>query len=144
MVDPLRRRSGRKISQTRKSSHLVSSQLLTCKSKRFRSMSFRMLLFSRTYIFSMLFSCIKLDTNISNWLSRVESSTQTSLVIQSSCSIDYPVSCQKISYREMANNLFNKYKNSVMPHGCHMNATESDIDIDKMCAYLPSQHAMPH
>ena len=38
--------------------------------------------------FSMLFSCIKIQTFQTDW---VDSSTQYSLVIQNSCSTDYPV-----------------------------------------------------
>ena len=44
----------------------------------------------------------------------------------------------------MGNSLFETYKNSVMTHGRHIYATESDMDMAKMCAYPPPQHAFPH
>ena len=31
-----------------------------------------------------------------------------------------------------------------MPHGRHIYATASDMDMAKICAYPPSQHAFPH
>ena len=44
---------------------------------------------------------------------------------------------------EMANCLFDAYKNYVMPYGRHIYTTASDMDMDTMCAYPPSQHALP-
>ena len=35
----------------------------------------------------------------------------------------------------MANRLFETYKNTFMPHGNHMFQTETDIVMEKMCAY---------
>ena len=37
-----------------------------------------------------------------------------------------------------------RYINSVMPHGCRIYATASDMAMDKMYAYPTSQHALPH
>ena len=31
-----------------------------------------------------------------------------------------------------------------MPHGCHIYAKSSDMANDTMCAYPPSDHALPH
>ena len=31
-----------------------------------------------------------------------------------------------------------------MPHGCHVYVTASDMVMDTICAYPPSQHAFPH
>ena len=45
---------------------------------------------------------------------------------------------------EMDNYLFEKYKNSVMPHSPYVYATSYDISRDKICAYPPSQHALAH
>ena len=45
---------------------------------------------------------------------------------------------------EKSNLLFDTYKNSVMSHGRHIYATSSDMDMDTMCVYLPSQHALLH
>ena len=42
---------------------------------------------------------------------------------------------------EKDNGLFETYKNSVMPHGSHIYATASDMSMDTMFAYPPSQHA---
>ena len=51
----------------------------------------------------MFFLCIKLDKKIHTYL--VESSTQSSLVIQNSCSVDYPVSYRiAFKYKMMAGN----------------------------------------
>ena len=45
---------------------------------------------------------------------------------------------------EMANCLFETYKNSILPHGHHIYQTASDMSMATMCAYHPSQHALPH
>ena len=45
---------------------------------------------------------------------------------------------------EMYNCIFETYKNSAMPHGFHNNQTAYEIAIATMCAYPPSQHALPH
>ena len=37
---------------------------------------------------------------------------------------------------EMANRLFETYKNYVMPHGNHMFQTESGMSMETMCKYL--------
>ena len=44
----------------------------------------------------------------------------------------------------MYNRLFEKYKNSLMPHVNHMFQTESDILIAKMCVYPSSKYALIH
>ena len=45
---------------------------------------------------------------------------------------------------EKPNRLFETYKNSVIPHGFHIYATESDMAMTTIFAYPPSQHALPH
>ena len=44
--------------------------------------------------------------------------------------------CNKKNRRfsEIANNLFETYKNSVMPHEKHMFQTTYDMEMEKMCA----------
>ena len=44
---------------------------------------------------------------------------------------------------EKSNRLFETYKNSVMPHGCHIYETAADTTMAKICTYPPSQHAFP-
>ena len=43
---------------------------------------------------------------------------------------------------EMSNRLFETYKNSVMPHGHHIYETASDMFMETICAYPPSQHEL--
>ena len=45
---------------------------------------------------------------------------------------------------EIANRIFETYKNSIMPQGKHMLKTASDMDMTTMCAYPPSRNALPH
>ena len=45
---------------------------------------------------------------------------------------------------EKANYLFETYKNSVIPHGRHIYAKSSDMDMDTIFSYPSSQHAFPH
>ena len=47
-------------------------------------------------------------------------------------------------FGEMANCLFDTYKNSVMPHGKYMFQTASDMAMAKMCSYPTSKYALPH
>ena len=51
---------------------------------------------------------------------------------------------QNIRSGEKDNCLFKTYENSVMPHGPHIYTTEVDMNMDTMCAYPPSQHALTH
>ena len=51
---------------------------------------------------------------------------------------------QNIRSSEMANHLFETIKNSMMLHGRHTYATESDMTMAKMCEYPQSQHALQH
>ena len=44
----------------------------------------------------------------------------------------------------MDNRIFKTYKNSVMLHGRHNYRTAYSMAMAKMCAYPPSQHALPH
>ena len=57
---------------------------------------------------------------------------------------DLSQNAQNIRSGEMANRLFETYKNSVMPHDHHIYATASDIYLAKICAYSLSQYALPH
>ena len=45
---------------------------------------------------------------------------------------------------EKDNCIFDIYKNSVMPHGCHIYATSSDMAMATIYAYPTSQHILPH
>ena len=40
--------------------------------------------------------------------------------------------------------IYMKYKNTVMPHGRHIYAKESDIANDTMCTYPQYDHALLH
>ena len=42
---------------------------------------------------------------------------------------------------EMANQIFDTYKNTVMPHGKIIFKKSSDTAMEKMCAYTPSKYA---
>ena len=44
----------------------------------------------------------------------------------------------------MANQLFETYKNTSVPHGKHMFQTSYDMLMAKMCAYPSSKYALPH
>ena len=44
----------------------------------------------------------------------------------------------------MENHLFETNKNSFIPHGSHIYAKASDMDMDTMCAYPTYQHPLPH
>ena len=46
---------------------------------------------------------------------------------------DQSFNAQNISSGEMANHLFETYKNYVMPHGKHMFKTASDMAMATMC-----------
>ena len=45
---------------------------------------------------------------------------------------------------EMANPLFETYKNSVMPHGKHVFQKSYDTAITTMCAYPAYNYVSPH
>ena len=42
----------------------------------------------------------------------------------------------------MTNCLFETYKNYVTTHGCHIYQTVPDMDMETMCEYPQSQHAL--
>ena len=44
---------------------------------------------------------------------------------------------------EKPNNIYEKYKNTVMPHGRNIYAKEYDMAKAKMCAYSQSDHTLP-
>ena len=44
----------------------------------------------------------------------------------------------------MSYRLFETYKNSVMPHGCHIYQTASPMAMETICAYPSPPHAFPH
>ena len=44
----------------------------------------------------------------------------------------------------MSNNLFEAYKNTVLPHGKHMFQTASDMEMENICAYPSLKYALPH
>ena len=62
------------------------------------------LFFSRTYIFQCYFRVSNLIQIFQTDL--FESSTQSSLVIHNSCSIDYNLLCQKVLWKLVENNVF--------------------------------------
>ena len=43
---------------------------------------------------------------------------------------------------EIANQVFDTYKYSVIPHRHHINATLADMSMSTMCTYPPSHHAL--
>ena len=45
---------------------------------------------------------------------------------------------------EMMNNIFETYKNSVMPHGKHMLRIAYVMAISTICTYPLSKHALSH
>ena len=45
---------------------------------------------------------------------------------------------------EKSNLIYETYKNTFMPHGCHIYVKEFDVEKEKMCAYLQSDHVLPH
>ena len=45
---------------------------------------------------------------------------------------------------EKAHYIYETYKNTVIPHGCHIYSKESAMANATMCAYLHSNHALPH
>ena len=45
---------------------------------------------------------------------------------------------------EKAPNIYETYKNTVVPHGRHIYAKSSDVANAKMCTYPQSGHALPH
>ena len=44
----------------------------------------------------------------------------------------------------MANQIFDTYHKSVIPHGNNIYQTASDMDMATMCAYLLYQHTLTH
>ena len=45
---------------------------------------------------------------------------------------------------EKLHNIYETYKNTVMPHGNHIYAKSSDMEKDKMFTYTQSDDALPH
>ena len=45
---------------------------------------------------------------------------------------------------EINNRIYETYNNSSIPYGHHIYQTSSIMAMAKMCAYTPSQHALPH
>ena len=45
---------------------------------------------------------------------------------------------------EKSHHIYTTYKNTVMPHGCHIYAKASDMANAKICAYPQSYHTLPH
>ena len=45
---------------------------------------------------------------------------------------------------EKENRMYETYKNTVIPHGIHIDAKEYDMANAKICAYPQSDHALPH
>ena len=44
----------------------------------------------------------------------------------------------------MSSRIFKTYRNSVLSHGCNIYQTESDVVMDKFCAYPITQYELPH
>ena len=51
---------------------------------------------------------------------------------------------QKIIFSEMFNRLFDTYDKFLMPHGCHIYVSSSEMFMYTMCAYPPSKYALTH
>ena len=45
---------------------------------------------------------------------------------------------------EKENQIYETYKNTVMPHGLHIYAKVYDMENATMCAYPQSDHTLPH
>ena len=45
---------------------------------------------------------------------------------------------------ETLHHIYERYKNTVMPHGRHIYAKESDMENATMCTYTKSYHTLPH
>ena len=45
---------------------------------------------------------------------------------------------------EKAHHIYETYKNTVMPHECHIYAKASNMANDTMCTYPQSDHALTH
>ena len=45
---------------------------------------------------------------------------------------------------EKAHHIYEIYKNTVIPHGCHIYAKAYDMENTTMCAYPQSDHELPH
>ena len=51
---------------------------------------------------------------------------------------DQRKNAQSRRYGEKAHHIYTTYKNTVMPHGSHIYAKESDMENAKMCTYPQS------
>ena len=51
---------------------------------------------------------------------------------------------QSKMFGEKSHHIYETYKNSVMPYGCHIYAKSSDMSKAKMYTYPNSDHALPH
>ena len=51
---------------------------------------------------------------------------------------------QSRRYGEKSHHIYTTYKNTVMPHGCHIYAKVSDMEKATMCTYPNSDRALPH
>ena len=45
---------------------------------------------------------------------------------------------------EKSHHVYETYKNTLMPHGCHIYAKAFDVAKATMCKYTQSDHALPH
>ena len=45
---------------------------------------------------------------------------------------------------KISSHIFETYKNSVQPHGCHIYNTVSDISVAKMCCCTSEHHDLPY
>ena len=45
---------------------------------------------------------------------------------------------------EKAHHIYETYKNTVMPHGCHIYVKAADMTQATMCTYPQSDHTLPH
>ena len=58
--------------------------------------------------------------------------------------MDQSQNAQRRRSGEKAYHIYETYKNTVMPHGHHINAKASDMTKAKMCKYPHSDHVFPH
>ena len=57
---------------------------------------------------------------------------------------DQSQNAQIISSGEKSHHIYETYKNTVMPHGCHIYVKACDMAQATMCTYPHSIHALPH
>ena len=57
---------------------------------------------------------------------------------------DISNNAQNRRYGEISSCIFETYKNSVQPNGCHIYNTAVDMAMEKMCTCTSKHHRLPH